>query len=331
MVALPHLRRGSRILTPNGERTVRSARARSKTAATRLGRPITALPVRSVGRLRSAGDRPPVRTHDRAKLAPTRAAHGPAVSASASPDARHASRGTARPVVRWPKPNEPLVSQPVQREPVVNGPVVNEPAPVGALSEPPAPTGATVASPQETSTSFPAATGVPPEHTTAAWPVVEPEPEPAPQPATEPAEPPGTPQQPIPGEEPAPAGPQPAQPTGDPGFELPPAAAPQPVAGVGRQRLSPPDSGPIPEPEVGLSKPMAKPPIKPSNRRQSKGKAKNKSAKGVPRPSRHASRGHGHAAAQPPDVIDLRDDASPAADASSTPDASPAAARRSTG
>jgi hypothetical protein len=259
LVALPHLRRGSRILTPQGERTVKQARQRSS-------RMITGLPGRIAGAVRGSRQ-----SHRGTHVAGGGAATPPA------PNKRLLKDSLALPdpaeIAPAPEPIAAPEPEPVSLfEPVRRPQPITEPAP-DAASEP-------IVVPEPIIESKPV-TGSKRVTETEPVAVAEPAPEPAPEPGPVP----------VARHEPAPVAPEPA-PAGEP------AATTTPGGGVGRQRPSPAESGPI-----------SKPPIKPA---KGGSKPRSKSSRGAPRGQsggRGARRRDPHAAPEPRQV-DVRDDPS---------------------
>lgn len=79
LVALPHIRRGSRILTPQGERAVRRAKEKSSTAAAGAGRAATNVPNKIIEPLRGPKVKPARVPRSQRRLPPSRGGHGPVV------------------------------------------------------------------------------------------------------------------------------------------------------------------------------------------------------------------------------------------------------------
>lgn len=247
LVAMPHLKRGSRILTPDGERAVRHAQEQSRSVASAVQRGVVAAPNAVADMIRHTPEQRDAAGEVSAAEGTAAVEDAPEPVAEGIPAGEDVAEDAAREPVSEPK-REP------KRDP--------EPAPVSA-TEPerkPAPEPVVpVVQP------LPVITGVPAEPESAPAPKAEPKPEPQPEPRPEPAPVAEVQTKPAPKPEPEPA------PAHEP--EPEPKATPAGRPGIGRQRPSPAISGPIRQPE-GDGK-LVKPPIKPSNKRH-KTKAKSR-------------------------------------------------------
>jgi hypothetical protein len=338
LVALPHMRRGSRILTPQGERVVRRAKVKSSTAAAGAGRAATAVPAKIIEPLRGPKVKPARAPRSRRNLPPALGGPGPVVVRPDDTGGLRLTRDVAGPVAAdgagspddGPSPGaRPFAAPAWGGQPArhVSGRVAY-PAPKAApriLSEArtaPAPEAEPVPEPAPEPVPEPVAEPVPepvaavrePEPGPVAEVLPEPEPEPAPAPEPEPEPAPEPVAEAVPAPEPEPVadvvrepGPEPAAREPEPA----PASSPgpeRPAAGIGRQRPSPAESGPIP-----TDAPVSKPPIKPAAKGGSK--PRSKSTRGAPR-GRAGGRGarqHGRPAPEtrPVEVVDVRKDENP--------------------
>jgi hypothetical protein len=293
LVALPHIRRGSRILTPQGERKVKVVKQRS-------GRWMTAVPAwiarlvrgsaasRSARRSRrlppSLGGHGPlvVRPDDTGGLTITRDATGPIpLPDGETHAARHVSGGVAYPA---PAPGKRILKEslalpdpepsPVEPEPVA----IAEPEPESVVTTEtvPPPVPFTITDPEP---ALPAFLKPEPELPPAA----EPEPEPEPAAITQP-EP-----QPELKSEPAP---DPVEP--EPAAITEPEPEPEPE----------PEREPEPEP-VAKVEPLGKPPVKPV---KGGSKPRSKSTRGAPRGHSGGRGARRHHPAQESRQVDVRDD-----------------------
>jgi hypothetical protein len=245
LVAMPHLKRGSRILTPDGERAVRHAQEQSRSVASAVQRGVVAAPNAVADMIRHAPEQ--------------RDAAGEASAAERTAAVEDAPEPVAEGIPAGEDVAEDAAPEPVS-EPKRESKREPEPAPVSAAGPERTPAPEPVVPVVQ---PLPVITRVPAEPESGPAPKAEPKPEPRPEPKPEPEPVAEVRAKPAPKPEPDP------EPEPEPEPEATPAARP----GVGRQRSSPAISGPIRQPE-GDGK-LVKPPIKPSNKRH-KTKAKSR-------------------------------------------------------